>query len=442
MTKKKIALISLLVLALLSVLTYYILGEEHPLVAIGVSFLILTKLKLIGISTLIWAKLYLFLSASKGKLFLFIKNLTFMKGSSLALKRFILDNVLSKWISNNFTNHISKPLKEWISYYKKLNLKSKLKKSLVLFLPASVIGVGMYFGGMLQSFALYAQLKVIIIGFFKFLWIAASKLFIGLISFVSGTWLAPIIEILALSWLLSWIEKIPFVGPAISKFFSNIGDSLGWIFSKFSTYFHKYIGRHFTSGLTKFGVNTGKYLNNKINYTKVKNEIDTFNNFEKKYLLKDVQKYFKGKQSRENKKKFYSELNIKSNDHFDIKAFIELDKSFDNIQDFFILEGFASCNETGSNHERINKKSFWVMNLNEVALVVFSKNNVFKPTFLSQNSLKLIQPKEDIDFNDIYIVDINQNKSTLITIINEEELSKEEFDKFIDKYSSDKLMLI
>ena len=442
MSKKQLALISILALTLLSVGIYHILGDKHPLVAVTMSFLVLTKLKIISITALIWAKLYLFLSASKGKIFLFIKNLTFVKGVSLGVKRFILDNVVSKWISKNFTAHITEPIGEWIAYYKKLNLKTKIKKSLLLVIPASVVGVGMYFGGMLQSFALYAQLKVLVIGFFKFLWVAASKLIFGLISFISGTWLAPIVEILALSWLLSWIEKIPVIGPIISKFFSNIGDSLGFVFSKISAIFYKYIGRHFSSNLSKVGVKFGGYLHNKINYTKVKNELEIFDSFQKKYLLKDIQKYFNGPYKREHKKIFYKNVNKHTNDHVDIKAYIEMDDSMHYIKDFFILEGLASCDETGSNHERLNKKSFWAMNLNELAVVLFSENDKFKPVYLPQNSLKLIQPKEDINFKNMYIVDINQNKYRKVVRLYKKDKKTEDFVNFIHDSSTDNFMLI
>jgi len=442
MTKKKIVLVSIFILVILSIGIYHLLGDKHPLVAVVMSFLVLTKLKIASLLALIWAKLYLFLSASKGKIFLFVKNLTFVKGSSLAIKRFIIDNVISKWISKNFTVHISEPIKEWINYFKKLNFKTKIKKSLLLIIPTSIIGAIMYFGGMLQSFALYAQLKVLVIGFFKFLWLAASKIIFGAINLISGTWLAPIVEILALSWLLSWIERIPLIGPLISKFFSNIGDTLGLVFSKISAIFYKYIGRHFSLNLTKIGIKVGDYLNDKINYTKVKNEIEIFDNFQKKYLLKDIQKYFNGPYKREYKKDFYRNVNKHTNDHVDIKAYIEMDSSINYIKDFFILEGLASCNETGSKHKRINKNSFWAMNLNDIAVVLFSENDKIKPIYLPQNALKLVQPKEEINFKDLYIVDINQKKYSNIVTLYKEDSKKEKFVNSIHKTSSDEFMLI
>lgn len=440
MTNKKV-LISIGVFILLSIGIYITLGEKHPFIAVLSSFLVLTKLKLIGLISLVWAKAYLFVSASKSKIFIFIKNLTFMKGISLAIKRFILDNVVSKWIERNFTQHISEPIRNWFSYYKSLNYKTKIKKSLTLILPASVITFFMYFGGYLESLALYAQLKILIIGFFKFLWVVLAKLITTIVGFVSGTWLSPIVEILALSWLLSLIEKIPFIGPPISRFFQNIGDNLGLVFSKLSALFYKYIGRHFSNRLSVFGQGFGNYLTNFVNKAKVKNEIAIFNKFKKKYLLKDIQKYFKGNYNRKNKVEFYKNVNEITNDHIDIKAFIELNGSFDNIQDFFILEGLASSNKTGSSDKRISKDSFWIMNLNEMAFVVFSKSDAFKPRFIAQNALKLIQPKKVISYDDIYIVDVNQKKYSVVRDVYDES-DIVNFVRYIYKSSTNEFMLI
>jgi len=414
---------------------YYILGDEHPWVILISSILILSKIKTLAVLTVVWSKAYLFFAASKGKIFTFISKMTFFKGISLAVKRFIIDNVVSKWIDKHIVSHIKKPIGDFFNYYKRLSWKAKIKKSILVIVPASLVSAGLYFGGYVQSFALYAQLKALVIVFFKALWAIAAKVFASIMyvftNFIAGTWLAPIVEIFALSWLLSLVERIPYIGPPIKRFFDFLGQGFSAIFSKISFYFNKYFGNWISGHIGGYGERFGHYLDRKVNSTKVKNELFIFDGFERKYVQMNVQDYFKGKHPRDNKVDFYKSVNIKTDDNIDIKAFIEMDKSYEPLQDFLILEGMASHNEHGTSHEdsEIKKASFWVLNLNEKSVFVLSKKNLFEPLFLSQNSLKLIHPKTDDyrDFTDIYILDLNNKKYNEVKLVPQlEDLRKAE----------------
>jgi len=414
---------------------YFLLGDKHPWVVFITSILIVSKIKTVAVLSVVFSKAYLFLAASKGKIFSFLSKMTFFKGVSLAIKRFLIDNVVSKWLDKHIISHLKKPIGDFFNYYKRLNWKAKIKKSILLIVPASIVGVVMYWGGYMQSFALYAQLKTIVIAFFKILWVVLSKAIASITyvftNFIAGTWLAPIVEIFALSWLLSLIERIPYVGPPITKFFNFLGQGFSAIFEKMSFYFNKFFGNWISGHVGEYGKRFGKFLERKVNHTKVKNELFVFDGFERKYLKMNVQDYFKGKHPRDNKIDFYISVNKKTADNIDIKAFIELSPSFDIIQDFLILEGTASDNKHGGVYEdsEIKKSSFWVLNLNEKSFFVLSKKNLFEPMFISQNSLKMIHPRceEYSDFTDIYLLDLTNNKYDNVQIVPQlDELKKKE----------------
>lgn len=420
--KKKILYVFLGIISIFGT-TYFFLGEKHPYIVLIISLAVVAKLKVITTVSLIGGKLYLFLAASKGKIFVFIKKMTFFKGASLAIKRFIIDNVLSKWLDKHIISHIREPIAHFFEYYKSLDWKSKIKKSILVIVPASVISVGLYLGGFIQSIAIYAQLKAIVIGFFKILWVFLSKIISSIIyfftNFIAGTWLAPIIEIFALSWLLSIIEKIPYIGPPISKFFNFIGKGFNYIFSNTVNIFNKYFGNYLSGYVGNYGEKFGNYLSKKVNSTKEKNELFIIDTFQKKFIDKNIQEYFKGVDTNTDKISFYKNVNKKTKDNIDIKAFFDLGTNLTPVSDLLVIESFASNDKTGNtyNDSEIKRSSFWLLNLNKKPFFIISKNNLFKPIFLTTNSLKVVHPTTlEYDINDIYIMDLDYRSVSLIGV--------------------------
>ena len=106
--KKKILFSFLGFFAILAI-AYFFLGEKHPYVVFVLSLAIVAKLKAITVIGLVGSKLYLFLAASKGKIWMFLSKMTLFKGASLAIKRFLIDNVLSKWLNKHIISHIKEP---------------------------------------------------------------------------------------------------------------------------------------------------------------------------------------------------------------------------------------------------------------------------------------------------------------------------------------------
>ena len=380
--KKKILFSFLGFFAILAI-AYFFLGEKHPYVVFVLSLAIVAKLKAITVIGLVGSKLYLFLAASKGKIWMFLSKMTLFKGASLAIKRFLIDNVLSKWLNKHIISHIKEPISHFVHYYKSLDWKTKVKKSILVIVPASIVSIGLYLGGFLQSLALYAQLKALVIGFFKVLWVFLSKAIASMMyfftNFIAGTWLAPIVEIFALSWLLSIIERIPFIGPPVSKFFNFLGKGFNYIFGRIVDFFNKYFGNFISGYVGNYGERFGNYLSRKVNNTKEKNELFLFEQFQKDYIESDLKSYFAKIPFVENKSTYYKDVNIKTRDGINIDYFFDLGQPVENLSDVLVVQSFASSDKTGNTCElsSIQKSSFWILNMNERSFFVVSKKNLF-----------------------------------------------------------------
>jgi hypothetical protein len=98
---------------------------------------------------------------------------------------------------------------------------------------------------------------------------------------------------------------------------------------------------------------------------------------------------------------FYKEVNKKTNDHIDIKAYAG-NKIWKEV---LILEGLASCNSSGitNKNSKIKKEDFWVINNMEEDVLLFSKTNEIKPIRLPAGKLKFIKNNKNPDFKNLCI---------------------------------------
>jgi hypothetical protein len=100
---------------------------------------------------------------------------------------------------------------------------------------ASLGFVGKFMGGMLA-------IKVFIAKVWSFLLAIFLKVGGTVVYFFSdylwSSWLAPIIEVLVFSWLLSWIEKIPFLSTVFKKVYAFFIYTFGWVQGYLDKIFH------------------------------------------------------------------------------------------------------------------------------------------------------------------------------------------------------------
>ena len=61
---------------------------------------------------------------SKLKILAFIKSLTMVQAFMLGVKRWFIDNMLSKWLDRYIIRHLKKPFNEISQYYRVVSLKS------------------------------------------------------------------------------------------------------------------------------------------------------------------------------------------------------------------------------------------------------------------------------------------------------------------------------
>ena len=92
--------------------------------------------------------------------------------------------------------------------------------------------VGKFMGSMLA-------MKVFIAKFWSFLLVIFLKVSTIVVYFFTdyiwGSWVAPIVEVVIFSWLLTWIEKVPFLARALRKiytFFIKLFQSIEYVLER------------------------------------------------------------------------------------------------------------------------------------------------------------------------------------------------------------------
>jgi len=364
---------------------------------------------------------------SKLKILAFIKSLTMVQAFMLGIKRWFIDNMLSKWLDRYIIRHLKKPFSEISQYYKAVSLKAKLKNFFLLVLPLGVAIWFMYLTDILTHFALFVELKMLVIAFFKALWVILSKIF-GIIpaifSWISSSWLAPIFEVFALSYILSLIEKLLGENNPITIFFNYIGDRLNDFLAYLGLINDKHIEPILDGSISKMSRAFGKKISNMVKDKKISDEYLYFDNFQNIILKGHINAYhsFKDMDKIKDKKELYRIINKETNDNIDIIAYVSRDKSgnileehIDNdfYHDIFLLKGIASNINHGvkeQNRDRIDFTDFWVLNTSKYPAWIKSHSKNIEDIELGGNSVKFIKTKNHLNFNkkDIYFEFNNQ----------------------------------
>jgi hypothetical protein len=102
-----------------------------------------------------------------------------------------------------------------------------IKKIITLFAFVGSLGfMGKFMGGMLA-------VKVFIAKIWSFLLAVFLKVFSALFYFLSnvvwGSWLAPVFEVVVFSWLLNWMEKVPFLKRILASVNRLFRYLFGWL---------------------------------------------------------------------------------------------------------------------------------------------------------------------------------------------------------------------
>jgi hypothetical protein len=344
---------------------------------------------------------------SKLKLLHFLKGLTLFQAFLLGMKRWLLDNIVSKWLEKHIFRHLKKPFTELFQYYKAINFKTKMKNFIVIVLP---LGVGvwlMYITDVLSHLALFVELKVIIIGFFKALWVLFSKIFI----WFTSSWFAPILEVFALSYLLTLLERFLGKNNPISRTFNYIGDKLNDLLSYIGLLNEKHIDPILNKNVSKHSEKFGSHISSLIRNKKIRDEYLYFDNFQNMILKGHINAYysFPNMENMKDKKELYKIINKKTADNIDIVAYVArngkgdlLDESYpdDFYHDIFLLKGIASNRSHGvriQNEEKIDYTDFWVLNTSQYPVVLKSHSGSVEEQKIEGNEVRFIKTKTHLN---------------------------------------------
>lgn len=349
---------------------------------------------------------------SKVKLIAFLKSLTLFQAILLAIKRWFLDNIFAKWLKKYVIKHFIEPIESLIGYYKNISLKAKIKNFLLIFLPISIAIWILYITDTLSSLAIYAEIKLIIIGFFKSLWLLLGKIFSiipTIFSYLGSSWFSPILEVFALSFIIDFLEKKLGKDNFISRFFNYINIKLDNFLNYIGLINEKHIDRFFKTKVEKPSKKLATFFTKLIDNKKIATERLYFDNLKNIILNKHINAYysFKNMHKIKDKKELYSLINKKTDDNIDIIGFVSRDKfgnlvneDFNNdfYHDIFILKGVASHPKFGVKKELkdgIDYSDFWILNTSKYPVEINAKG--IKRVKLKGNDLELIKARRELN---------------------------------------------
>jgi len=255
-----------------------------------------------------------FLVKGKFVLILFLKKIAFLSAAGLG-KRYLIEKVITHNFKIHFLDHISDDIKHLMAYVKK-NFKDFpiVKQFIAGFVFLGSLGfIGKFMGGMLA-------MKVFIAKFWSFVLAIFLKTGTAIVYFFTdylwGSWIAPIVEIVIFTWILSWMEKVPFLAKGLNKisiffrtFFKGIEfflekvfhipvkSFLKWMAKKIQRAIYRFIGYQKVSAWKRLKEVRGLLPNKFILLEKKRSE-----HKEKRKIKRYTSKYARLQQKRKSKK--------------------------------------------------------------------------------------------------------------------------------------------
>ncbi len=369
---------------------------------------------MVAVALVFKSALLSFYSASKLKLFAFLKGLTLVQGLYLLLKRWFLDNVFSRWLRRNILRPVRGGVRDLFQYYSVLNLKAKIKNIFLPLLLAMLSVWAIYISGYLDNLLLFTELKVLIIGLSKTV-LAIGMQFFG---WLFHSWISPILEVFALSWFLSWFEKVfgeanPLV-RAYNWMGAYINAALFWVTDLNRRHIDPLLNDRIAHQSQKLSAKLSDFVRHK----KIDYEYEQFTKLENRILKAHIDAYhhFKGMEQITEKRALYRMINRRTDDNLDIVAFVSRNQKGDLLpeavedafyHDIFILEGIASSHRHGVREEQPadpDHSDFWILNTSAYPVTLQSHSGHIPTQKIAPHSLTLIQTAHAWDdaLGDIY----------------------------------------
>lgn len=394
------------------------------LIAIIVPIVIVTILKFTHHASYQWLIGYMFAVAlvfktsvislwlaSQLHVIAFLKGLTLFQGIVLIVKRWLLDSVLATWIQTHIIDNILDALKETRDFYFQQNLKSKFKNIFIFLFGTVLTSWILYIAGLLDNLLLLAELKLFIAGVYQGIVSFLGKIVSWGISLFAATWLAPLLEVFALSYILTRLEI--WFGPdnILSRFFNFLGNKINLMLYHVGILKEKHIDPVILQPIVNRSKQMGIQLSTMIRKKKIREEYRYFESFENIIMQGHIDAYhsFKGMDKITDKKALYTLINKKTNNNLDIVAYVSRSESGELLNeavlsnfyhDVFLLESYASHKVHGVkvyeepvDEKHIDNKDFWVMNTSSYPVTLRSNTQNFANIEVPAHGLRLIKVK-------------------------------------------------
>ena len=168
-----------------------------------------------------------FLVKGKFVIKLFLRKIILLSATGLG-KRYMIERVLNHQIKVHLLDHLEDDFKRLLTHVK-YNFRNfpPVKKVMTGFAFLGSLGfVGKFMGGMLAVKVFIAKIWSFLLALFLK---AFSAFFYFLSNVVWGSWIAPVVEVVFFSWILVWLEKIPFFKTFMKKLYDIFHYLFGWI---------------------------------------------------------------------------------------------------------------------------------------------------------------------------------------------------------------------
>ena len=199
-----------------------------------------------------------FLVKGKFILTLFLKKIALLSATGLG-KRYVVEKVITHNFKIHFLDHLANDMKRLVIYIKK-NFKSfpLIKQIIAVFAFLSSLGfVGKFMGGMIAMKVFIAKIWSFLLALFlKF----ATVVVYFFTDYLWGSWIAPIVEVVIFTWLLSWMEKVPFLARGLQKIYAFFLTMFGWLEYYLENLFHIPVKSFFQWLVKKVQQNIYKFI--------------------------------------------------------------------------------------------------------------------------------------------------------------------------------------
>lgn len=200
-----------------------------------------------------------FLVKGKFILTLFLKKIALLSATGLG-KRYVIEKVITHNFKIHFFNHITEDITRLIDYVKKNFKRFPIVKQIIaIFVFLGSLGfVGKFMGGMLAMKVFLAKFWSVLLALFLKVGTAIIYFFTD---YLWGSWIAPLVEVVIFTWILAWMEKVPFLAKGLAEIYAffitffkgvefflekifhiPIKDFLKWLAKKIQKYIYRFIG--------------------------------------------------------------------------------------------------------------------------------------------------------------------------------------------------------